>query len=187
MLVEVDEDREIKGVLCGSGEKAGKEVKKVVTIASQELDKRSGIFELTPGKRVAEADWRFDVAVRGGKTLLLVDDEEAIRQIGQELLEDMGYEVLLAKNGKEAVDLYRKNKDNIDIVLLDIMMPIMGGGEAYDRLRAINPNVKVLLWSGANVNDQATEMLGRGCCGFIQKPFSIEQLSRIIREILDKA
>ena len=186
MLTEVDQNRDIKGVPSGASEKAGKAVKKVVTTASQGLDKRSGIFELTP-ERVAEADRRFDVAVRGRKTLLLVDDEDAIREIGQELLEDMGYEVLLARNGKEAVDQYKKNKDNIDIVLLDIMMPVMGGGEAYDRLRAINPKVKVLLWSGANVNDQATEMLRRGCYGFIQKPFSIEQLSRIIREILDRA
>ena len=157
-----------------------KGVKKVIDTNCQEVDEASGVLDLGSEKQGV------DLGTGESKTLLLVDDEDAIRQIGQELLEDMGYQVLLAKDGKEAVELYRKNRNEIDIVLLDIVMPNMGGSEAYDRLRQINPKVKVLLWSGANINDVATKMLKRGCNGFIHKPFSIKRLSEKIREILDK-
>jgi two-component system cell cycle sensor histidine kinase/response regulator CckA len=76
--------------------------------------------------------------------------------------------------------------DEIDIVLLDMVTPIIGGGEAYDRIKAINPDVKVLLSSGYSIDGEATEILKRGCDGFIQKPFDIKQLSQSIRGILDK-
>ena len=76
-------------------------------------------------------------------------------------------------------------KDQIDIVILDMIMPEMDGGDTYDRLRKINPEIKVLLSSGYSVDGQATEILERGCDGFIQKPFSMKDLSRKIREILD--
>jgi CheY-like chemotaxis protein len=153
-------------------------VKTVVNTAYQEVDE-------VPATLSKQA--RADLAVRERKTLLLVDDEDAIRQIGQELLEDMGYNVLLAKNGQEAVEVYQKKRDEIDIILLDIIMPVMGGREAYDRLKEINPKVKVLVWSGANVDNVANQMLKRGCKGFIHKPFSIKRLSETIRKILDKA
>ncbi len=119
-------------------------------------------------------------------TVLLVDDEEVILEVGQELLEAMGYRALIARNGKEAVEVYKKNRDEIDIVLLDMVMPNMGGGEAYDRIKEINPDVKVLLSSGYSISGEATEILERGCDGFIQKPFNIKQLSQWIRQILEK-
>jgi len=124
--------------------------------------------------------------VKGTGTVLLVDDEEVILEVGQELLKVMGYRVLIARDGKEAIDVYRNNRDDIDIVVLDIVMPNMGGGEAYDRMKEINPNIKVLLSSGYSIEGQATEILERGCNGFIQKPFNIKALSRKIREILEK-
>jgi CheY-like chemotaxis protein len=124
--------------------------------------------------------------VRGTETILLVDDEEVILEVGQELFEAMGYRVLLARDGKEAVEVYRKNQDEIDIVLLDMVMPTMGGGEAYDRMKEINPDIKVLLSSGYSIDGEATEILERGCNGFIQKPFRMNQLAGKIREILDK-
>ena len=96
----------------------------------------------------------------------------------------MGYRVLIARDGKEAIDVYRKNWGDIDIVLLDMVMPNMGGGEAYDRMKGINPNIKVLLSSGYSIDGEATEILNRGCDGFIQKPFSIKQLSEKIGEVL---
>jgi len=164
-----------------------KGVNEVTTTEFQKLHKIPGILGLPSKEPVCDADWCRQLGARGQKTLLLVDDEEAIRHIGQELLEDMGYKVLLAKDGKEAIDIYEENREEIDIVLLDIMMPNMGGSEAYDRLKAMNPKVKVLLWSGANVDGLATDMLKRGCNGFIHKPFSIKQLQRTITEILDKA
>jgi CheY-like chemotaxis protein len=92
---------------------------------------------------------------------------------------------LVARSGKEAIETYKRSMDKIDMVILDMIMPDMGGGEAYDRLKEINPDIKVLLSSGYSINGQATEIIDRGCNGFIQKPFSIKDLSQKLREILD--
>jgi len=94
--------------------------------------------------------------------------------------------VIQAQGGKEAIDLYIAQKDNIDMVILDMIMPDMGGGETYDQLKAINPELKALLSSGYSIDGQAKEILKRGCDGFIQKPFNMKELSGKIREILDK-
>jgi len=122
--------------------------------------------------------------IKGTGTVLLVDDEEIIRQVGQELLEVIGYRVLTAKDGQEAVKVYKKNRNRIDIVVLDMVMPGMGGGEAYDRMKNINSNVKVLLSSGFSIDGEASEILERGCDGFIQKPFTMKKLSQKMSEIL---
>ena len=123
--------------------------------------------------------------IKGTESVLLVDDEEVVLEIGQELLEAMGYRVLSARNGEEAIEVYEKNQDDIDIVVLDMIMPSMGGGEAYDRIKEFNPDVKVLLSSGFSIDGKAAEILRRGCNGFIQKPFTMNELSQKIREILD--
>ena len=126
------------------------------------------------------------VGVKSGtETILLVDDEEIIIDVSPEMLTELGYEVLTAKSGEEALELYRRNRDKIDLVILDMIMPGMGGGETYDRLKQIDPEILVLLSSGYSIDGQATEILERGCNGFIQKPFNIEILSRKIREILN--
>ena len=122
----------------------------------------------------------------GAETVLLVDDEEMVIDVDKRMLEKMGYRVFRARTGIEAMDIYNKNKDHIDIVILDVVMPEMGGGDTYDRLKGINPDVKVLLSSGHRKEGQVKKILGRGCDGFIQKPFDIEVLSQKIREILDK-
>jgi two-component system cell cycle sensor histidine kinase/response regulator CckA len=124
--------------------------------------------------------------VKGTEMILLVDDEEGILEVGQDLLEAMGYQVIIARNGKEGIEVYKKNRDQIDIVVLDMVMPYMGGGEAYDRIKEINPDIKVLLSTGFSIDGEATEILKRGCDGFIQKPFTMKELSRKMREILDK-
>jgi len=121
----------------------------------------------------------------GDETILLVDDEEMIIEVGEEMLHALGYKVLIARGGKEAIEIYRENSDQIDIVLLDMIMPDMEGGASYDRLKEINPHIKVLLSSGYSINGQAQDILGRGCDGFIQKPFNMKDLSRKLREILD--
>jgi len=92
----------------------------------------------------------------------------------------------VARGGKEAIELYKANRDKIDMVILDMIMPGVGGGKAYDRMKKINPDIKVLLSSGYSINGQAEEILERGCDGFIQKPFNMRQFSQKIREILDK-
>jgi PAS domain S-box-containing protein len=117
--------------------------------------------------------------------ILLVDDEEIICRVGQEMLEAMGYQVLIAKEADEALKLYQEKQDGIDLVLLDMVMPGMGGGEAYDRLKEVDPGVKVLLSSGYSIDGEASEIMNRGCNGFIQKPFSMKELSQSIEDILD--
>jgi signal transduction histidine kinase len=121
----------------------------------------------------------------GEETVLLVDDENMVLEVGQAMLEKLGYRALTAGSGKEALDLYEQKKDEIDLVILDMIMPGMGGGETYDRLKAIGGDAGVLLSSGYSINGQAQEILDRGCNGFIQKPFAIEALSRKLREVLD--
>ena len=119
------------------------------------------------------------------ETVLLVDDEDMIIEVGSRMLEKMGFSVLTATGGKQAVDILRKNARGIDLVILDMVMPEMSGSETYDRLKSLAPNVKVLLCSGYSVNGQAAEIMRRGCDGFIQKPFDLESLSAKLREVLD--
>ncbi len=120
------------------------------------------------------------------EAILLINDEEMIINVGKEILKTLGYTVLIARSGKEAIETYRGNKDKIDMVILDMIMPDMDGGKTYDVLKDINPDIKVLLSSGYSINGQATEILERGCNDFIQKPFNINQFSQKIREILEK-
>ena len=99
----------------------------------------------------------------------------------------MRYRVLSAKDGKEAIDILTKNLDKIDIVVLEMVMLRMGGGEVYDRIKGISPDVKVLLSSGYSIDGQAGKILGRGCNPFIQKPFKMKDLSARIKEVLERA
>ena len=117
-------------------------------------------------------------------TVLLVDDEEVILDVSEKVLKVLGYKVLVARGGAEAIEIFKKHQDSIDLVLLDIIMPHMGGGEVYDRLKEISPEVKVLLSSGYSIDGEASKIMARGCDGFIQKPFDIMQLSQSIRAIL---
>ena len=124
--------------------------------------------------------------LKGTGTIILIDDEKMILDVGRELLEELGYTVLSALSGREALDIFQKRSDEIDLVIMDMIMPGMGGGETFDRLRAINPNIKVLLSSGYSVNGQASKILHRGCDGFIQKPFNLNQLAEKIGKIMVK-
>ena len=121
----------------------------------------------------------------GEGTVLLVDDEAMILTVAQKMLEKLGYRVLTARSGKEAIDLYEEKREEIDLVILDMIMPGMGGGKTFDRLKAIDRNVKILLSSGYSINGQAHEILNRGCQGFIQKPFDMEEFSLKLRKVLD--
>ncbi len=127
-----------------------------------------------------------DQALRGSETILFVDDEKMITQTIEEMLNRLGYKVLVACSGKEAVEVYGKKRGEIDMVILDMVMPHMNGSETFDRIKAMDPGVKVLLSSGYSFDSHAAGILERGCDGFIQKPFKMKKLSRKIREILDK-
>jgi len=132
------------------------------------------------GKKTMES------VLTGNETILLVDDEEMIVEIGNEILSKLGYSALLARSGPEALNIYREMSDAIDLVILDMIMPGMSGKETYEALKTLNPRVKILLSSGYSMKDQATRILENGCDGFIQKPFSIKDLSHKMREILER-
>ncbi len=119
----------------------------------------------------------------GRGTVLLVDDEDMIIEVGQQMLERLGYQVLIARSGEEALDVYGQQKEEIDLVILDMIMPGIGGGDVFEKLREVDPNARVLLSSGYSVNGQAKEIMDRGCNGFLQKPFAMEELSRKIKEV----
>jgi two-component system, cell cycle sensor histidine kinase and response regulator CckA len=124
-------------------------------------------------------------AVKGSETILIVDDEDAVISVCRELLETLGYKVITASSGKDAVKIYRSKKEEIDIVILDMIMPEMGGGETFELMKIINPNIRVILSSGYSLNGQAAGIMKKGCKTFIQKPFSIDELSKKVREVLD--
>ena len=100
------------------------------------------------------------------------------------MLKHLGYDVMRAQNGQDALELYKKNQDRIDVILLDMIMPVMGGGETFDRIKEMNAGARVLLSSGYSMEGEAREIMKRGCDAFIQKPFRLEQLSRKIGEIM---
>ena len=122
--------------------------------------------------------------VKGDEAILLVDDEEATIQVEELMLKELGYQVIPALSGRQAVELYREKMVDLDLVALDMIMPEMNGRDTYDALKKINPNVKVLLISGYSLNKQIEELMDKGCDGFIQKPFDIIQLSQKLRQVL---
>ena len=138
------------------------------------------------GKVVSNKEKAREEFVKGKETVLLVDDEDMIIDVAQRMLHKLGYKVFTARDGKEAVDIFRKYKDEIDVIVLDMIMPKMSGGEAFDRIKEIKPEIKVLLSSGYSINGQASEILSRGCNGFIQKPFNLQNLSKSLRTILEE-
>jgi CheY-like chemotaxis protein len=123
--------------------------------------------------------------LRGTETLLVVDDEGNVLRVAQLMLEKLGYRVLVASSSEEAINLFTMNKGNIDMVILDMIMPDMNGGMLYGKLKEVDPDVKTLLLSGYSIEGQAMEILNMGCNGFIQKPFGIADLSKKVRDILD--
>ncbi len=124
--------------------------------------------------------------VPGTETILLVDDEEIIKETGQTMLEELGYTVLTAQSGAEGIETYTRHKNQIDLVVLDMIMPDMGGAETFERLRSVTPDLKILLSSGYGLNQQVASILERGCDGFIQKPFNLTELSQKVRGVLEK-
>jgi PAS domain S-box-containing protein len=142
------------------------------------------IFLPAYSKEIPKTIKSSETTIEGSGTILLVDDEEIVLEAGVKMLELLGYRVLKAGSGKEAVEVYKDNKEAIDLVILDMIMPQVGGGETFDRIKKINPIVKVLLSSGYSLDGKAAEILKRGCKGFMQKPFNLQKLSGKVKEIL---
>ena len=117
-------------------------------------------------------------------TILLIDDEEMVLDVGAQLLSRLGYSVLTASSGSEAIDLYEQHKDQVQLIILDLCMPDMDGKQTYLYLKGLNPCAKVLLTTGLSMDGAAKEMLACGCQGFIQKPYRMSELSSKVSEVL---
>lgn len=124
--------------------------------------------------------------IGGSETVLVVDDEDSVRDVLQRILERGGYHVLLARDGQEAEEIFRQHADEIDLVILDMVMPRIGGKQTYERLRGYAPEVKVLLSSGYSEEGQAAEVLASGACGFLQKPYDVRAVLLKVRQALDQ-
>ena len=127
-----------------------------------------------------------DLFKGGEETILLVDDEEYIRDLGVELLTDVGYKVLTATNGEEGLQIYKKEQKKIDLIILDLVIPGMGGKKCYEEILKINPRAKILIVSGYSANGPGKSALEAGAKGFVGKPFDVSHLLEKIREILDE-
>ncbi|MBW1971904.1 MAG: response regulator, partial [Deltaproteobacteria bacterium] len=121
--------------------------------------------------------------IHGKGTILVIDDEEVVRDVLKDMLESIGYNVLTAENGKKGLNIYKSNID-IDLVILDLIMPVMSGKETFQELKKINKNVKVLIATGYAKEEHLKEVLEQGALGVIQKPFTLERLSAKINKII---
>jgi CheY-like chemotaxis protein len=122
---------------------------------------------------------------KGTETILLVDDEDMIWDVISSMLIELGYTVILAENGRDAVEIYENNPHAIDLVLMDMIMPEMNAREAFHLLKKIDPNVKVLLSSGYVSEEDAKDVLDAGALGFLRKPYRMSDLAKAIRNIFD--
>jgi len=121
----------------------------------------------------------------GTETILVVDDEDMIVNVTKDMLEGLGYNVLTAGSGSEALEICRSRMNGVDAVILDMIMPGMSGGETFERLKEFRPDIRVILSSGYSLNGQATGIMAKGCRAFLQKPFMIRDLSQVVRRVLD--
>lgn len=121
----------------------------------------------------------------GEGMILLADDEETVRALSKRMLETLGFTVVLAGDGRQAVDVFQQNADKISAVLLDMTMPHMDGQQAFTELRRIRPNIKVILSSGYSEQDAVERFAGKGLSGFLQKPYGLEELSQAMRKLTE--
>ena len=157
-----------------------------VTVSSQ--PGRGTLFHVyfpVSGKPEIPETWPAEPLHGSGELVFVVDDEEDIRHFIRDVLQGNGYRVLLAVNGKQAVDIYKKNSQDIALVILDMAMPGMGGEEAFLKMKEANPGIKALLSTGYSQDGRASGIISKGVKGFIQKPYEFNQLLAKIRQILD--
>ena len=121
----------------------------------------------------------------GNETILLVDDQETVWDFLIEALQNLGYSVILAENGLDAVEICKQNPGEIDLVLLDMIMPKLGGHGAFYQIKEVDPNIKILLSSGFVAQEAVDDLLANGAAGFLPKPHRIKTLAEELRRILD--
>jgi len=142
------------------------------------------IFLPVSAKAVVTEPSRDDAILRGAGTVLLVDDEDGVRMVAGRILQQLGYQILLAPSGLRALEIYRQDRGRIDLVIMDMLMPGMGGAETFQELKGIDPGVRVLLSSGYAMDEEVQQVMAAGARGFIQKPYRIAKLSHKVAEAL---
>jgi two-component system, cell cycle sensor histidine kinase and response regulator CckA len=143
-------------------------------------------FPAIKGQPHPAAPVRDDRVIAGGNTILIIDDEPIVRETWSDALSERGFRVIVAEDGAEGIDIFRKEKDSIDLVILDFIMPVMGGGEAFLKLKEIKPDVKVLVSSGYGANGMVWDGIGTKAEGFIQKPCPISYLIEKVDGLVKK-
>ncbi len=137
------------------------------------------------GKPEAQEIWTAEPLRGRGELIFVVDDESDIRDFIRDVLQSYGYRVLLAADGDQAFDIYQVRSQDIALVIMDVVMPEMGGEETFLKMKKINPGIKALLSTGYSQDGRVSEILSKGVMGFIQKPYDFNQLLAKIRQILD--
>jgi two-component system cell cycle sensor histidine kinase/response regulator CckA len=124
---------------------------------------------------------------RGTENILIIDDEISVCEIARDMLTGLGYAVHVVHDGKSGVEHYRSRQATIDLILLDINMPVMGGRETFDLLRAANAGVRIVVVTGYGRDTVETSQFSSAVNGFVQKPFQLELLATRVRQALDKS
>lgn len=138
-------------------------------------------------EKIAVEENRETPYIQSGKeTVLLVDDEPMIVETGKKMIERLGYDVVSATSGRKAIDIFRDHSENIDLVVLDMIMPGTAGIEVYQALMRVDPSARIVLTSGYNIDPQTRQLLDANGNSFLHKPFNIQELSFRLREILDR-
>jgi two-component system cell cycle sensor histidine kinase/response regulator CckA len=143
------------------------------------------IYLPVDGRPEKEEDPRSEMPETGNELILVVDDEQVILSLARDMLQAHGYDTLLAESGEEAIDLYSKHGGRISLVILDMVMPRMGGLETFLELKKLDPKVRAILSTGYSQNDKAQEILNHGARGFLQKPYQVNTLLSKVRNVLD--
>ncbi|RLB18080.1 MAG: hypothetical protein DRG82_04880 [Deltaproteobacteria bacterium] len=144
------------------------------------------VMEGIPARFETEAKNNEATSERGSETILLVDDEEILRDIGRDILETFGYTVLLAPDGESALELYKERRKHISLVILDLIMPGMGGKQCLEKLLKINPDTKVVIASGYSIDGHAKDALKAGAKAFVSKPYELNKMLQAVRSVLDE-
>ncbi len=143
-------------------------------------------FPLSAEPAKKEIESRQDSPVSGTGRILIVDDEEIIRQTAKELLSHLGYDVVTATDGRKAVEYYKEQSHVIDLVILDMVMPKLGGRDCFRALKKINPDVKAILSTGYSLDSAMHEVLNEGIIAFAQKPYQLKRLAEVVSYALKK-
>jgi CheY-like chemotaxis protein len=144
-------------------------------------DFRVYLPETPQGGAATSAKAAMDLTLpRGRGKILLVDDQEAVLEVAKDMLEALGYEVVTAADGLEGVSRYRDLWREVDLVVLDMVMPNMSGGDCFRRMKEINPKARVVLSSGYSMDGSIQDVMNDGILAFIQKPYRLEELSRVV-------